>query len=232
MNLRNPFKELTKFELILWIISVIVVMLSFVLSKGQSWLNCVASLIGVTALIFVSKGDVFGQILTVVFSLFYGIISYKFRYYGEMITYLCMTTPIALMAVVSWIKHPYKDTHEVEVEKLNKKQIWSIVLLTAVVTFAFYFILKYLNTANLAISTISIATSFSASYLTFLRSPYYALAYSANDIVLIVLWILATITDISYMPMIFCFVMFLANDIYGYFNWKRIRKRQNKKTAV
>ena len=206
--------------------SVAVVIGSFVLSSGQSWLNCFASLIGVTALIFVSKGDVFGQMLTVIFAVFYGIISFKFGYYGEMITYVGMTAPIAMMSVVSWLRHPFEDPSEVEVQHLRKNQVWSIVFLTIAVTFVFYFILKYFNTANLVISTISIATSFSASYLTFLRTPYYAVAYAANDIVLIVLWLLAAISDLSYVPMIFCFVMFLFNDIYGFFNWRRIHKRQ------
>lgn len=227
MKIRNPFKGLTKFEWILWLSSIVVVISSFVMSKGQSLLNCIASLIGVTALIFVSKGDVFGQILTVVFSIFYGIISFRFRYYGEMITYLGMTAPIAVVSVISWIKHPYNNSTEVEVQHLKKRQICNIVILTVIITFVFYFILKFFNTENLIISTFSIATSFSASFLTFLRSPYYALAYSTNDIVLIVLWILATISDLSYMPMIFCFLMFLINDIYGYYNWVRIKKRQS-----
>ena len=226
MKIRNPFANLTKFEWILWLSSVAVVIASFILSQGQSLTNCITSLIGVTALIFVSKGDVFGQILTVVFSLFYGVISFNFRYYGEMITYLGMTAPIALMSVISWLKHPFKDSSEVEVQHLNKKQIRSIVVMTIAVTFVFYFILKFFNTVNLVISTISIATSFSASYLTFLRSPYYALAYSANDVVLITMWILATAADLSYLPMVFCFLMFLFNDIYGYYNWVKMRNKQ------
>ena len=226
LNFRNPFKGLTKFEWTLWLFSIAVIIVAFVISNGQSWLNCIASLIGVTALIFVSKGDVFGQVLTVVFAVFYGIISFKFRYYGEMITYVGMTAPIAMMSVVSWLRHPFEDSSEVEVQHLSKEQIRRIVFLTIVVTFVFYFILKHFNTANLVVSTISIATSFLASYLTFLRSPYYAVAYSANDVVLIILWLFAAISDMSYVPMIFCFVMFLFNDIYGFFNWKRIHKRQ------
>ena len=226
MKPKNPFRNLTKFERILWLSSVAVVIGSFVLSNGQGWLNCIASVIGVTALIFVSKGHVFGQILTVIFSLFYGVISFEFKYYGEMITYLGMTAPIALMSVISWLKHPYKDSSEIEVQHLNKKQIRSIIVLTVIVTAAFYFILKYFNTANLIVSTISIATSFSASYLTFLRSPYYAIGYSANDIVLIILWILASMENISYLPMVACFIMFLFNDLYGFYNWKRMQRKQ------
>ncbi|MBO5270667.1 MAG: nicotinamide mononucleotide transporter, partial [Clostridia bacterium] len=83
-----------------------------------------------------------------------------------------------------------------------------------------------LHTENLLISTISVTTSFFAASLVFLRSPYYALAYAANDVVLIVMWIMASVEDISYLPMILCFVMFLLNDLYGFVNWRRMEKRQ------
>ena len=224
--MKNPFKDLTGFEKALWIVSVIVVILSFLLSPKNDWLTLISSLIGVTALIFVAKGYVLGQILTVVFAAFYGIVSYYFAYYGEMITYLLKTSPIAIMSVISWIRHPYKDTSEVTVSRLSRKTILALFALAALVTVLFYFILKALGNANLLVSTISVTTSFLASALTLLRSPYYALAYAANDVVLIVLWIMASVSDISYLPMIACFLMFFANDVYGFVNWRRMQKRQ------
>lgn len=30
------------------------------------------------------------------------------------------------------------------------------------------------------------------------------------------------------LPMILCFIMFLANDLYGFFNWHKMKKRQAK----
>lgn len=98
--------------------------------------------------------------------------------------------------------------------------------LTAPVAFGFYFILAHFETANIIPSTLSVATSFIAVYLTFRRSPYFALAYAANDAVLIVLWTLAAMENISYLSVIICFVMFLVNDLYGFTNWKRMEKRQ------
>ena len=85
-----------------------------------------------------------------------------------------------------------------------------------------YFILKHFNTANIIPSTLSVATSFIAVYLTFRRSPYFALAYAANDVVLIVLWTLAAVEDISYLSVIICFILFLVNDLYGFVSWKRM----------
>ncbi len=225
--MKNPFKRLNKFELALWLCSLAAVTVSFILGPEKDILSLVASLIGVTALIFVAKGMVFGQALCVVFALIYGIISFKFKYYGEVITYIGMSAPAAVAAVIAWLKNPYGNGDEVKVSSLSKKKILGVGILTAFVTVAFYFILGALGTANLIFSTLSVTTSILAASLVFLRSPYYALAYAANDVVLIVLWVLASMADISYLPMILCFIAFLANDLYGFISWRRMKRRQN-----
>ena len=228
MKKQNPIQILSLGEKLLWISSVLVVAGSFFLFQSDDILTLIASLIGVTALIYVAKGHVLGQILVILFAVFYGVISFYFQYYGEMITYLGMSAPIAVVSLISWLRHPYQGTQEVEVSRLSRRQKVFLILCTALVTVLFYFILKALGNASLLVSTLSISTSFLASYLTACRSPYYALAYAANDVVLIVLWVLAAMIDIGSVPMVTCFVMFLANDIYGFINWKRMYARQSK----
>ena len=227
MKIKDSFASLSRFEWALWLVSAGVILICFILSGAGDILTVIASLIGVTALIFVAKGLVLGQILTVAFSVFYGMISFFFCYYGEVITYLCMTAPMAVVTAVSWIRHPYQGTQEVQIHQLTKKQLLIMAISSVIITIAFYFILRELNNANLLFSTISITTSFAASFLTFCRSPYYAIGYAANDLVLIVLWSLSTIESLSYLPMVLCFLMFLANDLYGFYNWQRMQKRQN-----
>ena len=134
---------------------------------------------------------------------------------------------MALFALVSWLRNPYNGNKaEVKVNRITLKEIIFMLILAFGVTAVFYFILKAFNTANIIPSTFSVTTSFIAVYLTFRRNPFFAMAYAANDIVLIYLWILASITDISYLSVIICFVMFLVNDLYGFINWLKIQKRQ------
>ena len=225
--MKNPFKLLTKFDYIFWSISVTVLIVFFAVFKGDV-LTLICSLVGITGLIFVAKGHILGQIITIVFAVVYAIISFGYRYYSELITYAFMTLPMAIIALISWIKHPYKNSGEVEISKVNKKQIIICSSLALIITVGFYFLLKFLNTPNLLVSTFSITTSFVAVYLTALRSPYYAVAYACNDIVLIVLWVLATIDSISYLPMVICFCIFFLSDIYGFVSWKIRQKRQSK----
>lgn len=225
MNIFKSIKNLNRYEFILWLASVAMLTVAFIINPNKDLLNFIATLIGVTSLILNAKGDALGQVLMVIFSILYGIISFRFRYYGEMITYLGMTAPIAAISVITWLKNPYGE-REVKATHMNPKKWTILILCTIIVTWIFYYILKFFDTPNILFSTISITTSFLAAALTMLRSPYYATFYSLNDIVLIVLWVLATFENPTYFTMIMCFAIFLVNDLYGFYSWKKMRKRQ------
>ena len=215
----SKLKYFTRAELTLWGCSVLLIVGSFVLFHQTDYLTLTASLIGATSLILNAKGNPAGQVLTIAFSLLYGYISLTCAYYGEMITYLGMTAPMSVFALISWLRHPYEaGKAEVRVNSISRREGVFACLLSLAVTFVFFF--------NLLPSTISVTTSFLAVYLTARRSPLYAVAYAANDLVLIVLWSLAAMQDFSYLSVVVCFVMFFANDIYGFYNWSRMRRRQ------
>ena len=226
--MKKLIKYFTKAELIIWLLSIAMIIISFAISQNSGAIGLVASVIGVTALILCAKGNPVGQIFMIVFCCMYTYISYTFSYYGEMITYACMSLPMAVFSLFAWLRHSFKgNSAEVKVNRVKRKEYIFMIILNIAVTVAFYFILKAFDTANLLVSTFSITTSFGAAYLTMRRSPYYALWYAANDIVLIVLWTLAAIKDISYISVIICFVAFLVNDIYGFISWRKMEKRQN-----
>ena len=138
-KLKNYF---SKSEIALWISSVMLIIISFCVFDRTNFLTLCASLIGVTSLIFNAKGNPFGQLLMIVFSLLYGIISYSFSYYGEMITYLGMTMPMAIFALISWLRNPYNgNKSEVRVNNISKKENFGMWVGTFVITMLFYFIL-------------------------------------------------------------------------------------------
>lgn len=219
----------TKGEKLLWSLSVISIILVFCVFDKGNILTLIASLIGVTSLIYNAKGNPFGQILMIVFSVLYGIISFSFAYYGEMLTYLGMTLPMAVFSLISWLKNPYKGNKaEVAVNHIGKREVLFMLFLTVIVTVMFYFVLEFFHTANLIPSTLSVTTSFLAAYLTFRRSPYYAVGYAANDVILIILWIMAAVENITYISVVVCFLAFLVNDLYGFVSWSKMGARQAK----
>ena len=214
-------------EWLLWACSIALIVTSYFVFDAKDPLTFAASLVGVTSLIFIAKGNPIGQALMLGFGVMYAIISYSFAYYGEMITYAGMTAPLAAFALITWLRHPFRGNRgQVQIARLRAREYLLWAVLTAAVTFAFYWILRAFHTANLIPSTVSVATSFFACCLTFRRSPFFALAYAANDLVLILLWVLAAREDIGYLSVVLCFIAFFLNDIYGFVNWLRMRRKQ------
>lgn len=225
--MNNPLKSLSKKEWGIWFGSLMVVTVSNLIPGDLDVLTLAAALIGVTSLIFAAKGNVWAQILMIAFSILYGIISWRFRYWGEMITYLGMTLPMAIWSTITWAKNPSKENgNEVAIQKLTRKMIVLLALFCVVVTLGFYALLQALHTPNLVFSTISITTSFLAASLTMLRSSYYALGYASNDVVLIVLWVLASMENPGYVPVVANFCIFLFSDLYGFISWKKRERNQ------
>ncbi len=222
--MNNPIKTLTTKEWFLWLGSLLVVAISNIMSGGIDIFTMLAACVGVTSLVFAAKGNVWAQILMILFSIMYGVISWRFHYWGEMITYLGMTMPMAIWSTFTWIKNPAANGKEVAIQKLKPKHIIGIICFGALITWIFYLILRQLRTPNILFSTISITTSFLAATLTMLRSSYYALGYASNDIILIVLWIMASMEDTAYIPVAVNFAIFFLNDMYGFICWK---KREN-----
>lgn len=232
----NKIKKLINYfsplEITIWGASVILITASFLIFDRSGFLSLAASLVGVSALILCAKGNPAGQVLMIVFCILYGIISWSFSYYGEMITYVFMSLPMAIAAFISWVRNPFeKGKPEVAVNRISARDVVLMLVLAVIVTVLFYFILKYFGTANLVVSTLSITTSFAAVFLTYKRSPYFALAYAFNDIVLMILWGLACFEDISYISVLVCFIAFLANDIYTFASWQKMKTRQLQSNA-
>ena len=217
----NPIKNLTKKEWVLWIVSLLIVTASNLVTGQVDLLTLVAADIGITALIFAAKGNVWAQILMIVFCLLYGLISFQVRYWGEMITYLGMSLPMAIWSTITWLKNPSAGGKTVEIQKLTRKHVVGLSFFGVLTTGVFYLILRALDTPNLLFSTISVATSFMAAALTMLRSSYYALGYATNDVVLILLWVLASLKDPVYIPVAVNFGIFLVNDLYGFISWRK-----------
>lgn len=217
----------SKTELLLWSCSMLFIVGSFLIFDRENYLTLAASVLGGTSLIFNAKGNPIGQLLIILFSVLYGYISFTCAYYGEMITYLGMTAPMALFSLISWLRHPFNGNKaEVTVNRIRAKEIVFMIMLAGVVTFVFYFILEAFHTANIIPSTLSVTTSFLAVYLTFRRSAYYAVGYAANDLVLIMLWVMATMQNPAYLSVVICFITFFVNDMYGFFSWRKMYKRQ------
>ena len=206
---------------------IVIVTICFIFTTPKNWFSFIASVLGVVSVMLTSKGVFFAPVLGLVYNVIYIIISINQAYYGEAIIYGFIMTPIEILTIINWIRNKTQD-NTVSINKINIKEYIYLFFATIIITIGFYFILYALNTAELIVSTISLVTSVVATYLLLRRSSYYAIGFMLNDIILIILWAIATVVSgITLLPIVISFGVFLVNDLYGFVRWKTQERKQN-----
>lgn len=219
------FKDWTIFETLFLIIGTLVALILTPLFNGTVFDLGYTLLYFWTALLL-AKGKYSCYIIGIISTFFYGYVSYINRYYGEVIISMCCTLPLMIIGLINWIKHQ-DNSNTVIIKAISKKEL-TLVLISQVLLFGvYYLLLKAFNTNNIFISTLSIVASLIATYLTARRSEKGFIGFIINDIILITLWGIPVIHgEFNIIPVILCPVLLLINDIYGVYNWKRIKQKQ------
>ena len=177
-----------------------------------------------------SKGKVESYFIGIISVFFYGIVSYNQGYYGELLITIFLTFPMMIIGIVSWLKHQDKDEDVVIISSLSKKEIVFAFSSQLILFWVYYFLLKAFNTDLLMISSLSIVTSVLATYFEARRSELSLFCYVANDLILITLWMIPIINgDTSLISVLIGPMLLLVNDIYGSYNWKRLKDIQKGK---
>ena len=227
--IKKYFEDWNKFEKSFLICGLLTSIISSIIFNGTVIDTLYTSLYLITALLM-SKGKVECYFVGFVSVFFYGIVSYNQGYYGELIITAFLTFPIMIIGIISWLRHQVKEEDTVIISSLSKKEITIALLSQLVLFWIYYFILKAFNTDLLVISTMSVVTSVLASYFEARRSELSLFCYIANDLVIITLWLIPIISgQIELISVLVGPILLLINDIYGSYNWRRLKNQQKEK---
>ena len=225
------FKDWTDFEKVLLFGSIIIVSLVGIFFKSDL-LTTSCSIVGIITALLLAKGKNLGQVFGLLITILYSIVSYKNKYYGEVLIYALLMLPMYIIGIISWISHKNEKTNSVEINSIKRKE-WVIVSFIFVGVFVgIYYLLKVFNTNELIISTISVLASLFAVYLQIRRSKYSFSFYIVNDIILMFLWGIPVVRgSFILFPMLLNPTINLINDTYGFYNWKKTEKIQKNKRS-
>lgn len=217
--MKKLFRDWKPFEIGLLVFSVVSIMFSGIICKSEL-LTIATSLVGTFCALLQAKGKVLSQFVGILEIVLYSILSYQNHYYGEIIIDVLVTFPMFIYGVISWMTHKNEETNTVEPNQISKKECLGLSLASAIGFVVLYYVLKYFNTSQLIISSVSMITSLIATYLITRRSKYSFLFYIGNDIILILLWGLPVLQgDLSLLPILIDPFILLLNDSYGLKNW-------------
>ncbi|MBE5812414.1 MAG: nicotinamide mononucleotide transporter [Clostridiales bacterium] len=222
--MKKLFKDWTKFEILLLLTSIIVVLFSGIVTKSNL-LTVVCSITGILCALTQAKGKVISQFIGLLLVVLYSVLSFQNRYYGEVLIYIFIMLPLFIGGIISWIKNVNKETDTVNKNDLKKVE-WIVLTIIAAITFVgLYYLLKWFNTSQLFVSTLSMVTSLFATYLVARRSKYGFLFYMGNDIIMLILWgIPVVLGNLTLIPMMVNPIINFINDTYGWRSWSKREK--------
>lgn len=225
----NYFKDWNLFEKLYLFVGIVVGILTSIIFNGTI-IDSLYTITYLTTAILMSKGKVESYFIGIISVFFYGIVSYNQGYYGELLITIFLTFPIMIIGIISWLKHQDKDEDVVIISSLSKKEIVFAFSSQLILFWVYYFLLKAFNTDLLMISSLSIVTSVLATYFEARRSELSLFCYVANDLILITLWMIPIINGVtSLISVLIGPMLLLVNDIYGSYNWKRLKDIQKGK---
>lgn len=225
----NYFKDWNLFEKLYLFVGIVVGILTSIIFNGTI-IDSLYTITYLTTAILMSKGKVESYFIGIISVFFYGIVSYNQGYYGELLITIFLTFPMMIIGIVSWLKHQDKDEDVVIISSLSKKEIVFAFSSQLILFWVYYFLLKAFNTDLLMISSLSIVTSVLATYFEARRSELSLFCYVANDLILITLWMIPIINGVtSLISVLIGPMLLLVNDIYGSYNWKRLKDIQKGK---
>lgn len=217
--MKKLFKDWKPFEIGLLVFDIIAIAISSAIGKSGI-LTILTSLTGVICVLLQAKGKIVSQLVGILEAILYSILSYQNHYYGEIIIYGLVVFPMYIYGVISWVTHKNEETDTVKPNQISQKE-WGALSFASVMGFVgLYYMLKYFNTSQLLISSLSMVTSLVATYLITRRSKYSFLFYIGNDIILILLWGIPIVHgDFYLLPILVENCILLINDSYGLKNW-------------
>ena len=225
----NYFKDWNLFEKLYLFVGIVVGILTSIIFNGTI-IDSLYTITYLTTAILMSKGKVESYFIGIISVFFYGIVSYNQGYYGELLITIFLTFPMMIIGIISWLKHQDKDEDVVIISSLSKKEIVFAFSSQLILFWVYYFLLKAFNTDLLMISSLSIVTSVLATYFEARRSELSLFCYVANVLILITLWMIPIINGVtSLISVLIGPMLLLVNDIYGSYNWKRLKDIQKEK---
>ena len=188
-----------------------------------------SSSVGVVAVLFLTKVNVIGIILSFVQITFYTIISYLNGFYGEMINNLCVTLPLYVANLITWLKNLYSKSGQVKINSnISWKEIVVAILVVVIISFGMYFLLDYFNTTMVFVSTLSFTFNTLAIYFLARRSSLNFAFYLFSNVANFIMWgtLIITTQDLSMLITLINVVIFFVLNCYGLYNWFITRKKQ------
>lgn len=196
------------------LVGILLQVICFILT-GDDILSFICGLSGAINVVLCSQKKLSFYFFAYIQMFTYIIIIFQQHLYGELFEniFYVITTTIALFI---WIKNYNKEEKEINTQKLTKNQCIIYCSIFVIGTILLYIVLKNTNDPKPFLDSISTVPAFIAQILLMTRYREQWIGWLIVDIATLILWI-----SIGNIFMVFQYVFWIMNCIYGYIKWSK-----------
>ena len=222
-SLRLWFADWSRFER-LWLLVFTAVNVYVYLALDDTLLGLVTSLTGMMTVVLVAKGKLSNYYFGAVNVVLYAYLSWRNGYFGEVMLNLGFFFPMQFVGYWLWSGHRAAergvDDVEVRVMSWQERGLWLALSLAA--TYGYGVVLERLGGTLPYWDSTSTVLSVIAMLLMVRRVTEQWVLWIAVNLVSIYMWAFALAQGGSDVSMVVMWSAYLANAVYGLWNWTRM----------
>lgn len=230
----NSFRKIIKSELIgwkpfdiIWLTVATTVIVGLSIYWKDTWVSFLAAITGVWCVILTGKGKRSSFIFGLFNVIFYAIVAFKTKYYGEVMLNVVYYLPMNFVGWFAWKKHMNDDTGEVVKERLTFKKSAIVYVLTAVAIFVYGLILNALGGKLPYIDSMSTVISIVAQILSIKRLMEQWVLWIVVDVATVVMWAINFAQGGETIATLAMWSVYLVNAFIMFLRWyKEVKKNE------
>ncbi len=224
----NDIKRFLKSELtgwtaldIAWLAAATAVILGLSLYWGDTPASIITALTGVWCVILTGKGKRSSFLFGMVNVLFYALISFRAKYYGEVMLNLLYYVPMNFVGWSAWKRHMNEETGEVIKEKLPLKKGLVVYGLTAAAILLYGLVLRALGGNLPFVDSMSTVVSVTAQILSVKRLVEQWVLWIVVDVVTVIMWAVHFAQGGETIATLAMWSVYLLNAVFMYIRWNK-----------
>ncbi len=218
--IRNELSGWQKWEVI-WLVTACTMIAALSIYWHDSLMGIVSATTGVACVVCTGKGKPSAYIFGTVNVVLYAIISFKAKYYGEVMLNALYYFPMEFYGFYVWNKHMNTETHEVEKKRMTLEGRGKLLAVTAFGTVIYGFVLKALGGSLPFVDSLSTVASVVAMVISVKMYMEQWIIWIIVDIVTVIMWGVAFAGGNESMATLLMWVVYLGNAVIMYFKWAK-----------
>lgn len=228
-RLKNEFKGWRLWE-VLWLATNCGIILILSLYWKDTLIGTLAALTGVAYVVCNGKGKLMTYFFGVANAVLYAIVSYRAKFYGEVMLNVIYYLPMQFYGFYIWSKNMDAETYEVKKRKLTARGRIQLVGAIAVITVGYGFLLRYLGGTLPFVDSLSTVASVFAMVMSIkMYMEQWALWFVVNA-VSTAMWAVSFWQGSEHISTLAMWALYIANSIVMHIKWSREIK--TKRVAV